>query len=74
MSEEVILLGDPVVYRDDINNGFDAVGVVVQTGSCFKVLWNGEHHPRVQIIGQLRLADLDEVEAGQRIIKDKEHV
>lgn len=73
MSEEVILLGDPVVYRDDIKNGFDEVGVVVQTGSCFKVLWNGEHHPRVQVIGQLRLADLDEVEAGQRIIKDKEH-
>lgn len=72
MSEEVILLGDPVVYRDDIK-GFDEVGVVVQTGSCFKVLWNGEHHPRVQVIGQLRLADLDEVEAGQRIIKVKEH-
>lgn len=68
MSEEVILLGDPVVYRDDIK-GFDEVGVVVQTGSCFKVLWNGEHHPRVQVIGQLRLADLDEVEAGQRNIK-----
>ncbi|OUC67329.1 phosphohistidine phosphatase [Acinetobacter seifertii] len=70
MSEEVILLGDPVVYRDDIK-GFDEVGVVVQTGSCFKVLWNGEHHPRVQVIGQLRLADLDEVEAGQRIIKNE---
>ncbi len=68
MSEEVILLGDPVVYRDDLK-GFDEVGVVVQTGSCFKVLWNGEHHPRVQVIGQLRLADLDEVEAGQRNIK-----
>ncbi|NUF83712.1 phosphohistidine phosphatase [Acinetobacter seifertii] len=66
--EEVMLLGDPVVYRDDIK-GFDDVGVVVQTGSCFKVLWNGEHHPRVQVIGQLRLADLDEVEAGQRNIK-----
>lgn len=71
MSDEVILLGDPVVYRDDINNGFDEVGVVVQTGSCFKVLWNGEHHPRVQVIGQLRLADLDEVEAGQRSIKNE---
>lgn len=70
MSDEVILLGDPVVYRDDIK-GFDEVGVVVQTGSCFKVLWNGEHHPRVQVIGQLRLADLDEVEAGQRIVKNE---
>jgi hypothetical protein len=44
--EEVMLLGDPVVYRNDIK-GFNDVGVVVQTGSCFKVLWNGEHHPRV---------------------------
>lgn len=70
MSEEVILLGDPVVYRDDLK-GFDEVGVVVQTGSSFKVLWNGEHHPRVQVIGQLRLADLDEVEAGQRSIKNE---
>lgn len=70
MSEEVILLGDPVVYRDDIK-GFDEVGVVVQTGSCFKVLWNGEHQPRVQVYGQLRLANLDEVEAGQRIIKNE---
>lgn len=68
--EEVMLLGDPVVYRDDIK-GFDDVGVVVQTGSCFKVLWNGEHHPRVQVYGQLRLADLDEVEAGQRKIKNE---
>ncbi|MGB9039725.1 MAG: phosphohistidine phosphatase [Acinetobacter calcoaceticus] len=73
MSEEVILLGDPVVYRDDIK-GFDDVGVVVQTGSCFKVLWNGEHHPRVQVYGQLRLADLDEVEANTRIVRDKQHV
>ncbi|WP_046023695.1 hypothetical protein [Acinetobacter baumannii] len=68
--EEVMLLGDPVVYRDDLK-GFDEVGVVVQTGSSFKVLWNGEHHPRVQLIGQLRLADLDEVEAGHRIIKNE---
>lgn len=73
MSEEVILLGDPVVYRDDIK-GFDDVGVVVQTGSCFKVLWNGEHHPRVQVYGQLRPADLDEVEANTRIVRDKQHV
>ncbi|EXS29167.1 hypothetical protein J690_1296 [Acinetobacter sp. 742879] len=68
--EEVMLLGDPVVYRNDIK-GFNDVGVVVQTGSCFKVLWNGENHPRVQVYGQLRLADLDEVEAGQRIIKNE---
>lgn len=71
--EEVMLLGDPVVYRDDIK-GFEDVGVVVQTGSCFKVLWNGEHHPRVQVYGQLRLADLDEVEAGKRNIRDKHYV
>jgi len=29
---EVILLGDPVVYRDDIKD-FDELGVVVKTGS-----------------------------------------
>lgn len=29
---EFILLGDPVVYRDDIK-GFEEIGVVVQVGS-----------------------------------------
>lgn len=73
MFEELMLLGDPVVYRDDIK-GFDDIGVVVQTGSCFKVLWNGEHHPRVQVYGQLRPADPNEVEANTRIVRDKTHV
>ncbi len=45
---EVILLGDPVVYRDDIKD-FDELGVVVKTGSSFEVLWNGETTPRTTI-------------------------
>lgn len=36
---EVILLGDPVVY---ISGTEDCLGVVTQTGSSTKVLWNGE--------------------------------
>lgn len=66
---EVILLGDPVVYRDDIN-GFDDVGVVVQVGSSLHVLWNGEKNPRVEIYERLRLARLDEVDAGKRTIRE----
>ena len=63
---EVILLGDPVVYRDDIK-GFDDVGVVVQTGSSLHVLWNGETHHRVEIYERLRPARLDEIDGNQRI-------
>lgn len=69
---EVILLGDPVVYRDDIK-GFDEVGVV--TEPCinnFKVMWNGETHSRTEIYERLRLADLAEVEAGCRLIGDRD--
>lgn len=74
MSEsEIILLGDPVVYRDDIK-GFDEIGVV--TSSCinnFKVLWNEESHSRTEIYNRLRLASLDEVDAQCRMInKDLE--
>ncbi|WP_420002160.1 phosphohistidine phosphatase [Acinetobacter sp. LF10] len=66
---EVILLGDPVVYRDDIN-GFDDVGVVVQVGSSLHVLWNGEKNPRVEIYERLRLARLDETDLHRRVIKE----
>lgn len=70
MSEsEIILLGDPVVYRDDIK-GFDEVGVV--TSSCinnFKVLWNEESHSRTEIYNRLRVASLDEVDAQCRLIR-----
>ena len=67
---EIILLGDSVVYRDDIK-GFDDIGIV--TESCinnFKVMWSGESQSRVQIYERLRLARLDEVEAQCRVIRD----
>lgn len=69
---EVILLGDPVVYRDDIK-GFDDLGIVVDAGNSFKVMWNGDDQHRVEIYERLRLADLDEVEVGSRIIKGVNH-
>ncbi|WP_336153582.1 phosphohistidine phosphatase [Acinetobacter pittii] len=73
MSErEVILLGDHVVYRDDIK-GFDDVGVVVQANSSLYVLWNNETTPSIEIYERLRGARLDEVDAQRRVIKDKEH-
>lgn len=68
MNREIFLLGDPVVYRDDIK-GFDDLGVVVQTGSSLHVLWNGEHQFKVEIYERLRLARLEEVDEHQRIIK-----
>ncbi|QDB82627.1 phosphohistidine phosphatase [Acinetobacter pittii] len=69
MSErEVILLGDHVVYRDDIK-GFDDVGVVVQANSSLYVLWNNETTPSIEIYERLRGARLDEVDAGCRVIK-----
>lgn len=69
MSErEVILLGDHVVYRDDIK-GFDDVGVVVQANSSLYVVWNNETTPRIEIYERLRGARLDEVDAGQRVIQ-----
>lgn len=67
MDKEIFLLGDPVVYRDDIK-GFDDLGVVVQTGSSLHVLWNDEHQHRVEIYERLRLARLDEVDKHKRII------
>ncbi|MEN8292107.1 phosphohistidine phosphatase [Acinetobacter radioresistens] len=69
MEQEIILLGDPVVYRDDIQ-GFDSVGVV--TEACinnFKVMWDGEKHSRTEIYNRLRPARLDEVDAQCRVIK-----
>lgn len=69
MSErEVILLGDHVVYRDDIK-GFDDVGVVVQANSSLYVLWNNETTPSIEIYERLRGARLDEVDAGCRVIQ-----
>ncbi len=69
MSErEVILLGDHVVYRDDLK-GFDEIGVVVEAGSCLKVLWSGEDHSRSEIQERLRGARLDEVDEHRRMIK-----
>lgn len=70
MSErEVILLGDHVVYRDDIK-GFDDVGVVVQANSSLYVLWNNETTPSIEIYERLRGARLDEVDAQQRVIRE----
>lgn len=70
MSErEVILLGDHVVYRDDIK-GFDDIGVVVQANSSLYVLWNNETTPSIEIYERLRGARLDEVDAGQRMIRE----
>ena len=65
---EVILLGDPVVYRDDIK-GFDDVGVVIQAGSSLHVLWSGEAHHRVENYDRLRPARLDEVDAQCRMVR-----
>jgi len=67
---EVFLLGDPVVYRDDIK-GFDDVGVVVQAGSSLHVLWNDETTPRVEIYERLRPARLDEVDGHCRVIREE---
>ncbi|HAV5474049.1 TPA: phosphohistidine phosphatase [Acinetobacter baumannii] len=70
MSErEVILVGDHVVYRDDIK-GFDDVGVVVQANSSLYVIWNNETTPRIEIYERLRGARLDEVDAGCRVIQE----
>lgn len=69
---EVILLGDHVVYRDDLK-GFDELGVVVEANSSLYVLWNKETTPSIEIYERLRGARLDEVDAGCRVIKDKEH-
>lgn len=66
---EVILLGDHVVYRDDIK-GFDDVGVVVQANSSLYVVWNNETTPRIEIYERLRGARLDEVDAGCRVIRE----
>lgn len=70
MSEEIILLGDPVVYRDDLK-GFDSVGVVTRSnGSSLQVLWNDEHHSRTEQYDRLRPASLAEVDKQCRLIKD----
>lgn len=70
MSEEIILLGDPVVYRDDLK-GFDSVGVVTRSnGSSLQVLWNDEYHSRTEQYDRLRPASLAEVDAQCRLIKD----
>lgn len=63
---EVILIGDHVVYRDDIK-GFDDIGVVIQANSSLYVLWNNETTPRIEIYERLRGARLDEVDARQRV-------
>ena len=70
MSEsELILLGDPVVYRDDLT-GSDEIGVVTNTcTSNFKVLWNDETNSRPEIYERLRVARLDEVDAQCRMIR-----
>ena len=69
MSEsEIILLGDPVVYRDDLK-GFDCLGVVTKSnGSSLQVLWNDESHPQTEQYDRLRVASLDEVDAQYRLI------
>lgn len=68
---EIILLGDPVVYRDDLI-GSDEIGVVTNTCiSNFKVLWNDETNSRPEIYERLRVARLDEVDAQCRLIRDR---
>lgn len=70
MSEsEIILLGDPVVYKDHVQ-GSEEIGVV--TNACmsnFKVLWNDETNSRTEIYERLRIASLDEVDAQSRLIR-----
>lgn len=69
---EFILLGDPVVYRDDIK-GFEEIGIV--TNACinnFQVLWNGEAESQTELYDRLRPARLDEIDLHRRVIK-KEH-
>lgn len=65
--QEIILLGDPVVYRDDLK-GFDCLGVVTKSsGSSLQVLWNDEQHSSTEQYDRLRVASLDEVDAQCRI-------
>ena len=67
--QEIILLGDLVVYRDDLK-GSDEIGVVTNTCiSNFKVLWNDETNSRPEIYERLRVARLDEVDAQCRMIR-----
>ncbi|ENW95956.1 hypothetical protein [Acinetobacter sp. NIPH 298] len=66
MDDNSILLGDPVVYRDDIQDS-DEIGVV--TNACvnnFKVLWNDEPKSKTEIYEHLRPARQDEVDAQCR--------
>ncbi len=66
MGIELIQLGDPVVYRDEIE-GLDDIGVV--TNSCldnFKVLWNDEMKSKAENPEQLRPARADEIVAQSR--------
>ena len=70
---EVILLGDPVVYKDHVY-GMDEIGVVTNASPTnFKVLWNDEMNSKVEIYERLRLAQLDEVDAQCRLIRGNEH-
>lgn len=72
--QEIILLGDPVVYRDDLK-GFDCVGVVTKsTGSSLQVLWNDEQHSRTEQYDRLRVASLDEVDAQCRILTNQKNI
>lgn len=71
---EIILLGDPVVYRDDIQ-GFDEMGVVTNASETnFKVLWNDEVNSKIELQDRLRIARLDEVEAQSRLIEGNSDV
>lgn len=68
---EIFLLGDPVVYRDDIK-GFEEIGIV--TNACinnFQVLWNGEAESQTELYDRLRPARLDEVDGHYRIVGEK---
>lgn len=68
---EIFLLGDPVVYRDDIN-GFEEIGIV--TNACinnFQVLWNGEAGSQTELYDRLRPARLDEIDLHCRVIKEE---
>lgn len=70
---EVILLGDPVVYRDDIK-GFEEIGIV--TNACinnFQVLWNGEAESQTELYDRLRPARLDEIDLHRRVVQDKDY-
>lgn len=61
MQGELLELGTPVVYRDEID-GQDEIGVVTNSRlDNFKVLWNDEMNSKVENPEHLRKANAEEV-------------